>query len=48
MVKYGYIIPDNYKGCENCKHLLEDCEITDQEGKFHIICPKWEENERGE
>lgn len=44
MNKYGYIIPDNYKGCINCKHILEECKITDEEGKLHIVCPRWEEN----
>lgn len=48
MNKYGYIVPENYKGCENCKHLLEECEMVDKDGKIHIVCPKWEQKKRSE
>ncbi len=45
MIKYGYIVPDDYKGCMNCVHLLEECHPEEQDGRMHIICPRWEKKE---
>lgn len=40
-----------YKGCKNCQHQiapLRMCKWAEQggDGRFHLICPMWDKEER--